>query len=246
MKVIRKGSKGRHVKNLQEKLGFKGDEVDGIFGPATERTVIEKQKALGLKTDGIVGPITWSTFYKQLPVADSLQLTIGQLNSIFGRVDQTTLMKFLPGLNACFKRYNINTPLRVAHFLGQIGHESGEFRYTEEIASGRAYEGREDLGNTVPGDGVRFKGRGLIQITGRTNYDQYSRFTGYDFIADPQMIADDPHYSVDVAGWFWTARSLNHFADQDDIRKLTRRINGGYNGIDHRIELTDRAKSVLL
>ena len=99
------------------------------------------------------------------------------------------------------------------------------------MASGKAYEGRGDLGNTEPGDGVRFKGRGLIQLTGRANYTSYGQAIGQDLIHGVNMnkVADDPKMAVDVACWFWSSRHLNSHADQDDLNKITRRINGGTN-----------------
>jgi len=146
-------------------------------------------------------------------------------------------------------RYQIDrTPLRKCHFLAQIGHESGELRYREEIASGSAYEGRRDLGNTQPGDGRRFKGRGLIQNTGRHNYTEYDDYRGLGglLLREPERIAMDPELCCDVAGWYWDTRNLNRFADQDNLRAITRRINGGYNGLRDRQRLLYLAKGALL
>jgi putative chitinase len=139
-------------------------------------------------------------------------------------------------LAAAMARNGIDAPLRVAHFLAQLGHESGDLRYCEEIADGGAYEGRADLGNTKKGDGRRFKGRGLIQLTGRANYRAYGEARGRDFLEgdNPTLLASDPELAVDVAGWFWATRGLNEPADRDDLRLITRRINGGYNGLEDR------------
>ncbi len=141
----------------------------------------------------------------------------------------------------------IDSPLRQAHFLAQIGHESGELRFREEIASGEAYEGRADLGNTQPGDGRRFKGRGLIQLTGRANYAEYGRAINREaeLLAKPELVASDPELCVDVAGWFWAKRGLNELADRDELTAITRRINGGLNGLEDRRRLYQRAKSLL-
>jgi putative chitinase len=133
----------------------------------------------------------------------------------------------------------------MAHFIAQIGHETASFRYAEEIASGSAYEGRSDLGNTQPGDGKRFKGRGLIQLTGRANYTAYSKDSGVDYVAKPELVASDPFVGVDVACWFWNKNGINKLADKDDVKAVTKRINGGYNGLDDRIEYLVRAKAVL-
>lgn len=133
--------------------------------------------------------------------------------------------------------------VRAAHFLAQLGHESVSLRYTEEIASGSAYEGRADLGNTQPGDGVRFKGRSFIQITGRHNYGRFSEW------AAGQKLVPSPRYFLDHAGelssdrwawigstWYWlTQRPLNQLADADDMYGVTRAINGGLNGLDDRV-----------
>ena len=139
----------------------------------------------------------------------------------------------------------INSPLRMAHFLAQIGHESGSLRFSEELASGEAYEGRADLGNNQPGDGVRFKGRGLIQLTGRANYTQYSEDTGIDYVANPEQLANDRVAAADVAGWFWQRRHLNDVADRDDITSVTRIVNGGFNGLDDRVAFLGRARALI-
>ncbi len=130
-------------------------------------------------------------------------------------------------MNETTKKYNINTYIRIAHFLSQLAHESGSFRYSEEIASGAAYEGRTDLGNINPGDGVKFKGRGLIQLTGRANYTNYGDYIKVDLTNNPTIVATDPNLATDVAGWFWMRKKLNDHADRDDVEKITRRINGG-------------------
>lgn len=152
---------------------------------------------------------------------------------------------FIPSLNDCFDRYTINTHLRQAHFLAQVMHESGEFRYMEEISDGYQYEHRKDLGNTEPGDGHKYKGRGAIQLTGRTNYVSYSQYKGVDFVALPELVAHPP-YCIDVAGWYWSVkRHLNPFADEDHIDAITRAINGGLNGDKERRDYLERAKHVL-
>ena len=142
-------------------------------------------------------------------------------------------------------KYEINTPLRAAHFVAQVGHETASFLYMEEIADGSKYEGRHDLGNTQPGDGKRFKGRGLIQLTGRANYASYSNACGEDFVANPANVATDPFVCVDVAGWYWNKRNINQLADRDDVKAVTKAINGGFNGLDDRIDYLYRAKQVL-
>lgn len=147
-------------------------------------------------------------------------------------------------LHSTFKKYGINTLLRVQHFIAQIGHETRGFFYKEEIASGAAYEGRRDLGNTQPGDGKRFKGRGAIQNTGRANYTEYSKFTGIDFVSNPKLLTELPHY-IDVAGWYWDKHNLNKYADKDDITTITKKINGGLNGLADRKSYLSRAKKYI-
>lgn len=169
-------------------------------------------------------------------------LTIDQLGIIMpvarrsGRAAQ-----YLDALNAVMAKYKINTPLRMAHFLSQIAHESGELRYNEEIASGSAYEGRKDLGNTQKGDGRRFKGRGLIQLTGRANYTAFAKATGCDCINHPEIVAKLP-WCVETAGWYWNNRKINEAADIDAFITVTKRINGGTNGKASRQTYLTRAK----
>lgn len=141
--------------------------------------------------------------------------------------------KYVGPLNEAMEKFEINTPFRQVHFLAQLAHESGSLRYVEEIASGEAYEGRADLGNTEPGDGVRFKGRGLIQITGRYNYEDVGKALGYDFINNPQDL-EKPGSAVYSAAWFWSDRGLNRLADTDALLAITKRINGGVNGFEDR------------
>ena len=140
--------------------------------------------------------------------------------------------------------FGINTVLRAAHFLAQTCHESAGFSTTEEFADGTAYEGRKDLGNSEPGDGVRFKGRGLIQLTGRANYALFGRLIGLDLIADPRVAAE-PVLSLKIACAFWQQRGLNRFADADDVESVTTRINGGLNGLESRKVFLAKAKAAL-
>lgn len=140
---------------------------------------------------------------------------------------------------------DISTTLREAHFLSQVGHESGDLLYTEELASGAAYEDRADLGNTQPGDGRRFKGRGFLQLTGRANYAAYGAAVGRDLLTDPGAVSREPALCVGVATWFWTRHGLNVLADADDCEAITRRINGGLNGFADRRARLEIAKGAL-
>lgn len=165
------------------------------------------------------------------------------LSDVLGTTN-TIVEPFIPWLNEYCQKYEINTPLRLAAFLAQIGHESGRFRYTEEIAKGYAYEGRKDLGNTQKGDGLKFKGRGLIQITGRYNYTELSNDLGIDFVSQPMMLSL-PEYAVWSACWYWDKRKLNTMADEGRFRDITKAINGGYNGLEDREKLYSKCKRML-
>lgn len=151
---------------------------------------------------------------------------------------------FLAPLNAAMAEFDINTPARQASFLSQVGHESGQLRYVRELASGAAYEGRKDLGNTQPGDGVRFRGRGLIQVTGRTNYTTAMMALDIDCVEHPELL-EIPVNACRSAGWFWKTHGLNELADIGDQVKVTKRINGGTNGLADRLALFEVAKRVL-
>lgn len=130
----------------------------------------------------------------------------------------------------------INTPLRLAHFMAQIEHESGGFKYLTELGN-RAYfnkyDGRKDLGNTQAGDGYKFRGRGYIQITGRANYTEISKDLNIDFVSNPDLLSQEANAMLSAI-WFWNKRKLNTFADRNDIITLTKRINGGSNGLADR------------
>ncbi len=147
-------------------------------------------------------------------------------------------------INRFLPEFEINTPLRIAHFLAQIAHECAEFRYTEEIASGSQYEGRLDLGNTRKGDGTKYKGRGCIQLTGRANYTAYRKYCGFDVVTQPWLLAY-PTGAIRSAMWYWHTHHLNALADKDDIRTITRRINGGTNGYPSRLAYLAKAKKAL-
>lgn len=170
-------------------------------------------------------------------------INVEQLKQIMPYAPHERREIFAPMLNAACVKYAINSPMRVAHFLAQVGHESGSLRYTLELASGEAYEGRRDLGNIHPGDGVRYKGRGLIQLTGRANYEEYGKDLDEDLITHPERV--ETEFAADVAGWFWHRRNLNKWADLDDVRMITKRINGGYNGLEDRKQFLQRAKQAL-
>lgn len=172
-------------------------------------------------------------------------ITADQLRQITDyNADPDRVNHLLPHLLLTMALYKISTPLRQAHFIAQLVHESGSFNYLEEIDPGDYLEGRTDLGNTEPGDGRRFKGRGLIQITGRANYEACGEYLGIDLIKTPLRLADYDLACLS-AGWFWAKHKLNEDADHDDVERVTRTINGGLNGFEDRLHYLGIAKAVL-
>lgn len=169
------------------------------------------------------------------------EITESQLVQIAPTAQRSQLRKFLPHLNLTLVEFDINTPLRKAHFLSQVAHESANFNAVEEYADGSDYEGVSELGNIFPGDGRRFKGRGLIQITGRFNYRQCGEALRVDLIQQPTLLATDV-LACRSAGWYWDSRQLNVWADRDNVDQVTFMINGGYNGLDDRIAKLRSAK----
>lgn len=147
-------------------------------------------------------------------------------------------------LNKYMPTYEVNTYLRVCHFLAQAAHESASFRTLEEYADGSAYEGRKDLGNVNRGDGKRYKGRGIFQLTGRSNYRTFGSKIKKDIEINPALAAT-PEVSVLTALEYWKSRGLSTFADKDDVETITRRINGGLNGFDDRKKYLAVAKKII-
>lgn len=174
------------------------------------------QTTVGVPSDGVAGIGTFTALFQKagatIDRAQELGLAAAVLFPAYGLMD---------------------SPLRLAHFLAQLIHESGSFRYMEELASGQAYEGRANLGNTEPGDGVRYKGRGPIQITGRANYRRYGRKIGIDIERHP-VIAAIPSIGLHLALEYWKTNGLNTLADADNVNGITKLINGGFNGLEDR------------
>jgi len=167
------------------------------------------------------------------------------LKQIYPYSTLSNRLKYLPYFNKYLNQYEITTLIRLWSYFAQIGHESGQLNYSEEIASGQAYEGRKDLGNIEQGDGIRFKGRGLIQITGRSNYDKLSNAFGIDFIKEPELL-ESPEYAVLSSLWFWKSKNLNQIADSGNFELLTKRINGGLTNIKDRLEILERCKKFIV
>lgn len=156
--------------------------------------------------------------------------------------------RFAVPLSAAMAEFVIDTPARQAAFLANVGHESGGLHWLVEIwgptAAQRGYEGRRDLGNTQIGDGFKFRGRGLLQTTGRANYALVSGHLGVDYLSDPDRLAD-PIDASRSAGFFWQSHGLSKFADAADFPGCVHIINGGYNGLSERIALWNDAKKAL-
>lgn len=171
-------------------------------------------------------------------------VTVAELQRIMPNLSTSKAQAYLPHLNKAMGEAGIVGKDRQAAFLAQLAHESGGLVYMEEIASGAAYEGRSDLGNTQPGDGVRYKGRGPIQLTGRANYRAAGKALGVDLEGNPELAAQ-PHVAFRIATWYWQSRGLNQLADAGNFTAITQRINGGYNGLADRQQYWARAKSVL-
>jgi predicted chitinase len=174
----------------------------------------------------------------------SSEITDDMLRDIMPNLPAVKRQLYLPYLNKAMQEFEIATYLRASAFLAQLAHESAELRYFEEIASGRAYEGRKDLGNTQPGDGVKFKGHGPIQITGRTNHADCGKALGLDLINNPTLITK-PENAFRSAGWYWDTRGLNALADQRLFKAITKKINGGFNGLADRQKYYDRALRII-
>ncbi len=168
--------------------------------------------------------------------ADALRLVMPQCQ-------RATLDGYTPFIVKAMEEANICTVTRAAAFVAQLAHESAELRYMQELASGEAYEGRKDLGNVHVGDGKRYKGRGPIQLTGRTNYQRAGQALSLDLEGQPQLAAL-PEVGFRVAAWFWTAHNLNQLADFTDFRGITKTINGGVNGLAERTAYYYRALEV--
>jgi len=292
MKLVKRGSRGNDVKQLQEslnKLGYNLD-VDGIFGQGCVNAVIDFQEKQNLVSDGIAGSGTWTAITTALKARQNIQSqTDDEQNPIEGDVliSKSDLAKALPmastanidkyyeALNAGMTKYGINTPLRITHFIAQLAHESANFRLstenlnysakalksvfgkyfpTNEMAeeyarkpekiANKVYGGRMRNGDEESGEGWKFRGRGLIQLTGKENYTNCGRAIGMNLAEKPELLSDDPHAAVMAAAWFWDSRKLNNYADRDDVLSITKRINGGTHGLDDRKSHLAKAKEV--
>lgn len=203
-------------------------------------------------------------------------LTLEQLHSINNKYYIDTCTYYLDAFNKVLPSFEINTPLRVCHFLAQIIHESGylrakvenlnyssqalsrvfskyfpsnsiaeEYERQPEKIANRVYANRMGNGDEDSGDGWKYRGRGLIQLTGKDNYKSCGNNLGLDLVNNPDLIINDPEVNVKTACWFWKKNDLNSLADKDDITSITKRINGGINGLTDRKNKLDVCKKVL-
>ena len=191
----------------------------------TDYTIL--QKNLGVSQDNVIGRNTLRALFARMGASPSMAGELGLAANIH------------------FRTYGIlDNGLRLAHFMAQTAHESGGFRYMEEIASGAAYENRADLGNVMAGDGRRYKGRGPIQGTGRANYRYFGQKMGVDLEAHPEILAL-PSIGLWFACEYWKDRDLNKWADADDATTITKKVNGGLNGFADRMERLKLAKVII-
>jgi putative chitinase len=269
--ILKKGSKGEEVKKLQAKLGL---AADGIFGAGTEAKLKEWQKKNGLSADGIAGPATLTklgviggtTAPKQVVKEDVVIPKGGpiDLSRLKGHVPDAVITQ----IPTVMEKFQINTPLRLAHFLAQCGHESGNFkavqenlnysadglkkifpkyfpgnlsesyaRNPEKIAS-KVYGGRMGNGDESTKEGFKFRGRGYIQLTGKSNYTAFAKSIGEDTISNPDLVATK--YPLASAAWFFSKNGLNSIADKGadsaTVTAVTKRVNGGTIGLADRIK----------
>ena len=263
--LLKNGSKGEDVKKLQTKLGL---TADGSFGPGTENKVKEWQSANGLTSDGIVGDGTWSKMFgaTQTIKEDVIIPSGGSLNieKLKGHIPDAVIAQ----IPDTAKKFNITNNLRLAHFLAQCGHESGGFKAVsenlnysadglkkifgkyfpgnlnesyakqpEKIAS-RVYGGRMGNGDEASKEGYKFRGRGFIQLTGKANYTNFTKFIGEDCISNPDLVSTK--YPLASAAFFFDSNKLWSICDKgsDDatVTAVTKRVNGGTIGLPDRIK----------
>jgi putative chitinase len=266
--LLKVGSKGNEVKQLQEKLGL---SADGSFGPGTEKAVKAWQSANGITADGVVGDGTWSKMFGGVstPVATPVSNVVippsqFKLEKLKGHVPDAVIAQ-IPDTAT---KFNITNPLRLAHFLAQCGHESGGFKAVSEnlnysakglvgtfgkyfnsttaaqyerkpeMIASRVYGSRMGNGDEASKEGYKFRGRGYIQLTGKSNYTNFAKFIGEDTIANPDLVATK--YPLASAAFFFDSNKLwsicDKGADTATVTAVTKRVNGGTIGLDDRIK----------
>ena len=182
--------------------------------------------------DGVLGPRTYAALFDYMA-----RRPLAERGALLAK-----------GAIQWFKPYSITTELRLAHFMAQASHETGDFCYMRELwgptPAQTRYEGRKDLGNTQPGDGRKYQGRGIFQLTGRANYREMGKALAIDLEGEPDLAAR-PDLSVRIACHYWLTRGLNELADKDNLLAITKKINGGTNGLRDRERCLERAKAVI-
>ncbi|HYO63823.1 MAG TPA: peptidoglycan-binding protein [Pyrinomonadaceae bacterium] len=225
------GVVGNNTLSKAKELGFDEGGGSGAAPPPVGATPSAPSSSPPANTPASIGPFNEQALAQIMPNL---------------KADKRAL--YYPFLVAAMVEFDITTPLRIAAFVAQLAHESAEFRFMEEIwgptAAQKRYEGRKDLGNTQPGDGFRFKGRGPIQITGRANYTKYGKLLGIDLVDNPALAAT-PEVGFRTAGLYWKMNNCNALADQQKFIAITKAINGGTNGLEDRQKYYERAKRVL-
>ena len=188
--------------------------------------------------------VEFEKLYRKQPEV-KLLITKKQLASIWGTNENSISDAIINDLNNCLNVFKINTKSRMRHFISQISHESGAGKWMKELASGDAYEGRRDIGNTQPGDGRKYKGAGFIQLTGRANYASFSKYmndpkimNGVDYVSSK--------YPATSAGFWWHNNNMNALCDKNpSVEEVTRKVNGGYRGLEDRKKYYNRCLSVI-
>jgi putative chitinase len=227
------------LQHTLSRMGYEPGRLDGVLGPRTRGAIREAERAAGLRQTGQPSGVLIADLDRRLAglISGIGWLRLEDIQSIATMFPSS----HLPLLQAALIEISA-TPTRAAHFIAQIAHESAGFMALIEYASGAAYEGRSDLGNTQPGDGKRYKGRGVIQLTGRANYRKAGAYLGLDLEKQPDLAAV-PSVAYQTAAYYWLDRNINAHADRDDILAVTRAINGGTNGLKHRQQLLKSAKA---
>lgn len=246
------------VKWLQAALNAIGFEVgvaDGKFGPGTAAQVKAFQQSTGLVVDGIVGASTWSELLvdvaagRQKSSFTSDFATPEKIADVYQcPVSQTR--KYLPGVLTAMQKWELLDRLTLIGLCSTIRIETGGFQPINEYGGTqyftRMYEGRKDLGNTQPGDGARFHGRGYVQITGRSNYQEYSRKLGLgDRLVENPELALDPTYSAEIIARYFKDRNVDDACRAQDWRRARRLVNGGYNGWNEFIHYVRRGLAMM-
>lgn len=265
--MLKIGSTGEDVKTLQSKLGL---SPDGVFGPGTEKVVKKWQTKNGLTADGIIGQKSWEKLFGDTKsiVKEDVVITPRtnglNIDKLRGHIPDTVLSQ----IDETANKFRITTNLRLAHFLSQCAHESGNFRVTsenlyysadglkkvfgkyfpgnlsesyakqpEKIAS-RVYGGRMGNGDESTKEGFKFRGRGFIQLTGKSNYVNFTKFIGEDCVSNPDLVSTK--YPLASAAYFFDANGLwsicDKGADDKTVASVTKRVNGGTNGLDDRLK----------